>query len=53
MVTTAPGTPPRVRQPPPSGRNRVHPDSTIDIDGEVEGSKDKCNLWLWIPMIMS
>ena len=46
MITTAPGTP-----PPPSGRNRVHPDTTIDIDGEVEGSEDKCNLWLWISMI--
>ena len=32
MVTTAPGSP-----TPPSGRNRVHPDTTIDIDGEVEG----------------
>ena len=46
MVTTAPGTP-----PPPSGRNRVHPDTTIDIDHEEEDSKDKCRRRIWILLI--
>ena len=44
-VTTAPGT-------PPSGRNRVHPDTTIDIDDEEEDSKYKCRRRLWILLIM-
>ena len=47
MVTTAPGT-----RPPPSGRNRVHPDTTIDIDDEEEDPKDKCRPRLWILLIM-
>ena len=46
MVTTAPGTP-----PPPSGRNRVHPDTTIGIDDEEEYSKDKCRWRIWILLI--
>ena len=47
MVTTAPGT-----IPPPSGRNRVHPDTTIDIDDEEEDPKDKCRRRLWILLFM-
>ena len=47
MVTTAPGT-----RPPPSGRNRVHPDTTIDIDDEEEDPKDQFRRRLWILLIM-
>ena len=48
-ITTAPGT-------PPSGRNRVHPDTTIDIDGDEEDDddedpKDACRRRSWVILI--
>ena len=49
-ITTTPGT-----TPPPSGRNRVHPETTIDIDDEDDESidpKDECRHRIWITFIL-
>ena len=50
-LTTAPGTP-----PPPPGRNRVHPDTIIEVDGEdgpIDASNDSKDFkrWLWLGSI--
>ena len=45
-ITTAPGTP-----PPPAGRNRVHPDTIIEVDGEdgpTDASNDSKGLKRWL-----
>ena len=46
-ITTAPGTPP----PPPPGRNRVHPDTIIEVDGEdgpIDASNDSKDSKRWL-----
>ena len=51
MVTTPPETPSHRPPPPPTGRNRVHPQTIIRIDHGEEDSEDECEFRLWILLI--